>query len=115
MTYRKTIAALPAILLPMTALAVAADPEINILKSSGSLERLLKKSGVYHASSTGKTPNFVIDPSWPPPLPNNYSHFQAHNLRPRPPGRQAKFPPTGPWSRAAPAGWYRATGMRLNV
>ena len=47
---------------------MAADPyanAINLLKSTGALDRLAKESGVYNASSTGKTPGFVVDPAWP--------------------------------------------------
>ncbi len=73
-------AALPAMLLTMTSLAVAADPDINVLKNSGSLDRLFKQSGVYNASSTGKTPGFVIDPAWPQPLPNNWLVGQIGGL-----------------------------------
>ena len=58
--------------LTLAGLAMAADPDVNILKNSGSLDRLFKQSGVYHASSTGKTPSFVIDAAWPQPLPNNW-------------------------------------------
>jgi DNA-binding beta-propeller fold protein YncE len=80
MIHRKVTATLPAIVLTLTGLAMAAEPDINILKNSGSLERLLKKSGVYNASTTGKTPGFVIDPSWPQPLPNNWLLGQIGGL-----------------------------------
>ena len=80
MIHRKVTATLPAIVLTLTGLVMAADPNINILRNSGSLERLLKKSGVYNASSTGKTPGFVVDPSWPPPLPNNWLVGQIGGL-----------------------------------
>jgi DNA-binding beta-propeller fold protein YncE len=66
--------------LTLTCLVMAADPDDNILKNSGSVDRLLKKSGVYNASSTGKTPGFVIDASWPPPLPNNWLLGQIGGL-----------------------------------
>ena len=75
----KTAAMLPAIVLSAASL-MAADPDINVLKNSGALDRLLKKSGVYNASSTGKTPNFVVDPSWPQPLPNNWLVGQIGGL-----------------------------------
>jgi hypothetical protein len=73
-------AKLLAIVLTLSGLLMAADPDINVLRNSGSLERLLKKSGVYNASGTGKTPGFVIDPSWPPPLPNNWLLGQIGGL-----------------------------------
>src|ERR1700689_1907671 len=66
--YRKALATLPVMVLVLTGLALAADPDV--LKSSSSLDRLFKKTGVYNTSSTGKTPGFVVDPSWPQPLPN---------------------------------------------
>ena len=39
---RKVMVTLPAMVLTMTALVMAADPGADILKSSGSLDRLLK-------------------------------------------------------------------------
>ena len=63
MIQRKVIAALPVMVLALTSLAMAADNDaINLLKSTGALDRLAKESGVYNASSTGKTPNFIVDP-----------------------------------------------------
>ena len=80
MIQRKLTAAFPAIVLTLTGVVIAADPYNNFLKNSGSLERLLKQSNVYNASSTGKTPSFVIDPSWPQPLPNNWLLGQIGGL-----------------------------------
>jgi DNA-binding beta-propeller fold protein YncE len=80
MIHGKVTATLPAIVLTLTGLVMAADPDINILKNSGSLERLFKKSGVYNTSGTGKTPGFVIDPSWPQQLPNNWLLGQIGGL-----------------------------------
>jgi DNA-binding beta-propeller fold protein YncE len=71
---------LPVMVLTLTGLAMAADPDIKVLTSSGSLERLFKKSGVYNSSSGGKTPGFVIDPSWPQPLPNHWLLGQIGGL-----------------------------------
>jgi len=62
MIQRKMMVTLPAMLLTLTSL-MAVDTDSNILKDSRSLERLFKQTGVYNASSTGKTPSFVIDPS----------------------------------------------------
>ena len=80
----KMMAALPAMALAMTlaapSLMMAADADVNILKSSGSLDRLFKQSGVYNASSTGKTPGFVVDPAWPQPLPHNWLVGQLGGL-----------------------------------
>ena len=80
MITRKVTASLPAMVLTLTSLVMAADPDINILKNSGSLDRLFKQTGVYNASSTGKTPGFVVDPSWPQPLPNNWLLGQIGGL-----------------------------------
>jgi len=78
MIHRKAI--LPALALTLSCLAIAADPDINILKNNSSLDRLFKKTGVYNASSTGKTPGFVVDTSWPQPLPNNWLLGQIGGL-----------------------------------
>jgi hypothetical protein len=81
MTYRKILAVLPATLFTLTSLAVAADSDaINLLKSTGALDRLAKESGVYHASSTGKTPGFIVDPSFPQRLPHNWMIGQVGGL-----------------------------------
>ena len=80
MMHRKVSVILPAMALILTNLVIAADSDINILKKSGSLDRLFKKTGVYNASTTGKTPSFVVDPSWPQPLPNNWLLGQIGGL-----------------------------------
>jgi hypothetical protein len=80
MNRTKETAALPIMILAMTSLVMAADPDNNILKSSGALDRLLKQTGVYNASSTGKTPSFVVDPAWPQRLPNNWLLGQIGGL-----------------------------------
>jgi len=77
---RKPTVMLPAMALTITGLVIAADPEITILNKSGSLDRLIQKTGVYNASRTGKTPSFVVDPSWPQPLPNNWLLGQIGGL-----------------------------------
>lgn len=69
---RKASIALPAILLTLTSISLAAEPD-----TSGTLA---KKTGVYHASTTGKTPGFVVDPSWPQPLPNHWLLGQIGGL-----------------------------------
>jgi DNA-binding beta-propeller fold protein YncE len=80
MNHRKVTATLPAIVLALAGLVMAADADINVLKNSGALERLIKQSGVYNASGTGKTPGFAIDPAWPPPLPNHWLVGQIGGL-----------------------------------
>src|SRR6266478_5587043 len=79
MILRKMTAMLP-LVLTLASRVTAADQDINILRSSGSLDRLFRKTGVYNASSTGKTPGFVIDPSWPQQLPNNWLLGQVGGL-----------------------------------
>src|SRR5579871_3839604 len=69
---------LPALALTLTTVLVAADSDV--LKNNRSLDRLIKKTGVYNASSTGKTPGFVVDPSWPQPLPNHWLLGQIGDL-----------------------------------
>ena len=64
----------------MAAAGWAADKNIDALKNSGALERLLRQTGVYNASKTGKTPNFVVDPAWPQPLPHHWILGQVGGL-----------------------------------
>ena len=80
MIHREFTATLPAMILTLTSLLVAADTDTGVLKKNGSLERLIKKSGVYNAARTGRTPGFVIDPAWPQPLPNNWLLGQIGGL-----------------------------------
>lgn len=74
----KLMATLPALLLTLP--GRSADHDTDILKNNGSLERLIKQTGVYYASRTGKTPGFVVDPSWPQPLPNHWILGQLGGL-----------------------------------
>lgn len=80
MMHRKMSAALPAMILVLSGLLNAADPAMTVLNGSGALDRLVKKTGVYNVSPTGKTPSFVIDPSWPQPLPHNWLMGQIGGL-----------------------------------
>ncbi len=80
MTHGKRTAALPIVLCAMTTLVMAANNDSNPLKNQGSLDQLAKQAGVYNASSTGKTPGFVVDPAWPQPLPNNWLLGQIGGL-----------------------------------
>lgn len=73
--FRKLMAMLPAMVLAQTGLIVAADSDseaLKVLKANGALDRLTKQGGVYHASSSGKTPSFVVDATWPQRLPHNW-------------------------------------------
>ncbi len=78
MTPRKWMAVLPAVFLAAT--SRSADTAGDILKNSGALERLERQTGVYHASKTGRTPGFIVDPSWPQPLPNHWLLGQIGGL-----------------------------------
>jgi hypothetical protein len=42
--------------------------------------QLVKNTGIYHVSKTGKTPRFVSDPSWPQPLPHSWRLGQVGGL-----------------------------------
>ncbi|MBY0382040.1 MAG: hypothetical protein K2W78_09005 [Xanthobacteraceae bacterium] len=50
------------------------------LANSGILDRLIAQTGVYNKSKTGKTPDFVADPTWPQPLPHNWLLGQIGGL-----------------------------------
>ncbi|MEO8594618.1 MAG: hypothetical protein ABI759_14975 [Candidatus Solibacter sp.] len=80
MLQRTMTAALPPMILAFAGLLAAADSDIKALKNSGVLDRLVKQSGVYNTSATGKTPNFVVDPAWPQPLPNHWILGQIGGL-----------------------------------
>jgi hypothetical protein len=71
-----TLLSLFAGLLPTAATADDADG----LKKSGILEQLLKQTGVYDRSKSGKTPDFAVDPTWPKPLPHNWLLGQIGGL-----------------------------------
>jgi len=57
-----------------------ADNGTDVLKNTGALDRLMKQTGVYNVSKTGKTPGFVLDPAWPQPLPNHWLLGQLGGL-----------------------------------
>ena len=80
MIQRKMAAVVPAMVLALNGFLTAADSGSKVLKNTGALDRLVKQSGVYNTSPTGKTPNFVVDPSWPQPLPNNWILGQIGGL-----------------------------------
>jgi hypothetical protein len=63
---------------------IAILPAVLLIAPAGSADRntdaLKKQTGVYHASKTGKTPGFVVDPAWPQPLPNHWIPGQLGGL-----------------------------------
>ena len=76
MMSRKLMAALA--LAGLFVLPVAAADTSGPVKSVA--DKLMKQSGVYQRSATGKTPGFVIDPAWPQALPNNWLLGQIAGL-----------------------------------
>jgi len=48
--------------------------------TAGILQRLVEQSRVYNASKTGATPSFVVDPTWPRPLPHSWLLGQIGGL-----------------------------------
>jgi DNA-binding beta-propeller fold protein YncE len=70
----------PLLLLTLTGLAAATDSAQDARKNSGAWERLIKNSGVQSLSGLGTTPGFVVDPSWPQPLPHNWLLGQIGGL-----------------------------------
>ena len=53
-------------------LGLAAVKAEDAPKNSALLDKLIKQTGVYDRSKTGKTPDFVSDPTWPQPLPHSW-------------------------------------------
>lgn len=70
---RKLALLLALVLASGAALAQSADVK-------GAMDRLIKQTGVYNKSTSGQTPGFVVDPSWPQPLPNNWQLGQVAGL-----------------------------------
>src|SRR3984885_3024612 len=60
--------------------APAMADDTSGLKHSDILDLLLKQTGVYDKSKTGKTPEFVSDPTWPRPLPHSWLLGQIGGL-----------------------------------
>jgi hypothetical protein len=54
--------------------------EAGPFKNSAILDQLLKQTGVYDKSQSGKTPDFVADPTWPRPLPHSWLLGQIGGL-----------------------------------
>lgn len=70
---RKLALLLALVLASGAALAQSADVK-------GAMDRLIQKTGVYNKSASGQTPSFVVDPSWPQTLPNNWQLGQVAGL-----------------------------------
>src|SRR5579871_5467586 len=69
------LACLPLGLLVAPVLADDASP----LKAT-LIDQLQKQTGVYDRSTSGKTPEFVVDPGWPQPLPHSWLLGQIGGL-----------------------------------
>ncbi len=54
--------------------------QIDVLTRNGIVHELFVQTGVYHKSKTGKTPDFIVDPSWPHRLPHNWLLGQIGGL-----------------------------------
>jgi hypothetical protein len=54
--------------------------DAGALKKSQILDQLLKQTGVHDKSKTGQSPDFVVDPTWPRPLPHNWLMGQIGGL-----------------------------------
>jgi DNA-binding beta-propeller fold protein YncE len=78
MKHLKFLSLLSCVLLGLAA-SVKAE-EAGPLKNSAILDQLLKQTGVYDRSNTGKTPDFVSDPTWPRPLPHSWLLGQIGGL-----------------------------------
>jgi hypothetical protein len=63
-----------------TAIAPATAQDAAAIKKSAIFDQLLAKTGVYDRSKTGKTPDFVSDPTWPQPLPHSWLLGQIGGL-----------------------------------
>src|SRR5688572_16812297 len=63
---------------PSPAQAPKADPKA--LATTGILERLAERSGVYGVPPTAKVPGFIADAGWPQTLPNNWIIGQVGGL-----------------------------------
>jgi hypothetical protein len=58
--------------------AFAADT--GVLTNNGVLDRLMAGTGVWHKAPGTTTPQFVVDPSWPQPLPHHWLLGQIGGL-----------------------------------
>src|ERR1700744_1125633 len=72
------------LLVAVASFGIAALPafgeDAGALKNSAILGKLLKQTGVYDRSESGKTPDFVSDPTWPQPLPHSWLLGQIGGL-----------------------------------
>src|ERR1700729_1802657 len=60
--------------------APARADDASPLREGALLDLLQKQSGVYDRSTSGKTPEFMVDPTWPQPLPHSWLLGQIGGL-----------------------------------
>ncbi len=65
--------------LGVLAAPVRAD-DASPIKEGALFDLLQKQSGVYDRSTSGKTPEFMVDPTWPQPLPHSWLLGQIGGL-----------------------------------
>src|ERR1700761_6867931 len=75
----KVVSLFSCLILSVLATAARAD-EANPLTKSRVLDSWQKQTGVYDRSQSGKTPEFVVDPTWPQPLPHSWLLGQIGGL-----------------------------------
>jgi hypothetical protein len=80
MKHSTKISALLSLMMAGLLAAPARADESGLFKESNILDLLLKQTGVYDKSKAGKSPDFVVDPAWPRPLPHNWLLGQIGGL-----------------------------------
>jgi len=80
MKHSTKISALLSLMMTGLLAAPARSDDSGVFKESNILDLLLKQTGVYDKSGTGKSPDFVVDPAWPRPLPHNWLLGQIGGL-----------------------------------
>src|ERR1700721_4443658 len=60
--------------------APARADDASPMKEGALLDLLQKQSGVYDRSPSGKTPEFIVDPTWPQLLPHSWLLGQIGGL-----------------------------------
>ncbi len=80
MKHSTKISALLALVVTGLLIAPALGRDASVLNNSAMLNMLLKQTGVFDKSKTGQSPDFVVDPSWPRPLPHNWLLGQIGGL-----------------------------------
>jgi DNA-binding beta-propeller fold protein YncE len=78
---KRSIACLGALVVGLAlTIGGAAAQSAAPLKEADVVGKLLTRTGVYNRPAGATTPNFVVDPSWPAPLPNHWLLGQVGGL-----------------------------------